>query len=218
MIDMAGKLFGRLTVVGYHGKSVNGTRLWDCVCACGASILVNGKYLRRGDVRSCGCLQKEATSLKNTRHGHNRSNKLRTKEYTSWSNMLRRCLDRSHPKWPSYGGRGISVCKEWMDFKNFLADMGPKPSPKHTIERLDNDSGYCKENCVWATNKSQSLNRRSNVHVTHDGMTMCISDWEKHLGFTKDTLAYRIRKGWSVADAFSTPPQKQGVRPCALRP
>jgi hypothetical protein len=115
--------------------------------------------LRFGVSKSCGCLQRESVVRKNTVHGHNRKGE-RTPEYGTWAAMIQRCRDPAAENWPRYGGRGISVCDRWLRFENFYDDMGTKPSPQHSIDRIDNNAGYFKENCRWATSSEQRVNQR----------------------------------------------------------
>ena len=199
-IKMIGLKFGRLTVTEYRGRAENGLHLWGCTCSCGEFVITAGKYLRNKDTQSCGCWQREATSMSVTKHGHNKKHSP-SPEYQSWANMLTRCTNPNSDKWERYGARGIKVCERWKDFRLFLTDMGLKPTPKHMIERKNNDGDYCPANCVWATNKEQSLNRVTTINVTHDGVTNCLSDWERYFKVGKDSIARRLRRGDSFEDA-----------------
>ncbi len=133
----------------------------------------------------------------------------RTAEYRAWEHMKNRCYRPTVPGYKNYGGRGIRVCDRWLGedgAANFLADMGPRPSAKHSVDRIDNDGDYTPENCRWATRAEQSRNRRRNVMLTHDGLTMCVADWADRLGIKRATLQIRVRRGWSVARMLTTPP------------
>jgi hypothetical protein len=140
--------------------------------------------------------------FKNKRHGHMCGHKA-TPEYECWLGLKKRCLNPKCQDFARYGGRGIKVCERWLKFENFLEDMGLKPSPAHTIERIDNDTGYSKENCKWATLKEQRRNT-SKVHfITFNGITLCLADWADRIGMKRLTLQMRILRGWSVEDALT---------------
>lgn len=122
--------------------------------------------------------------------------------------MKARCYRPRNKEYDNYGGRGITVCAEWKDsFETFLADMGQRPSPSHSIERTDNERGYSADNCQWATAYDQSRNTRQNVYLTHDGETLVLSDWARRLGLDRRTIHARLQAGWTVASALN--PQKR---------
>lgn len=129
----------------------------------------------------------------------------KTPEYYSWASMKSRCLNPKNDRYAEYGGRGITICKRWIDsFENFYADMGPRPD-KTTLERRDTDGNYEPENCCWATQKEQQSNRRNNNLLTHDGVTLTITEWSRRLGFKERAIAWRLRNGWSVDRALTEP-------------
>lgn len=197
LIDLTGRRFGRLIVL--RKVTVPGARnaMWECRCDCGA--LTTGAGANLGKTKfSCGCMQSEngAKSLEVNRlarpnlHGESHSH-----EYKTWAGMKGRCLNPNNPKYPRYGGRGIKVCKRWADsFENFLEDMGPKPSPIHSIDRINNDGNYEPKNCHWATVSTQTRNRRTTRYVKIDGVSLCIRDWEARLGLRLGTIHERCRK------------------------
>jgi hypothetical protein len=152
-LSLAGQRFGRLVAVKRVGYAHSGHATWLCQCDCGESNVVSTNPLRRGLTRSCGCLQREKASLSGKSRGkfnlpstktHGEgSNDSYTPEYTCWKNVKERCLNPRVPEWKYYGGRSIEVCDRWLNsYENFLADMGRRPSPRHSIDRIDNDGPY----------------------------------------------------------------------------
>ena len=157
--NLAGQRFGRLTVLLDGGSDHHGTRQWECRCDCGNSHIARGSSLYSGHTQSCGCLHVEKSAEARTVHGQSpRGHK--NSVYNAWLSMKQRCYNPKNPRYKNYGKRGISVCKRWLNsFQAFADDMGPKP-PGLTLERTNNDKGYCKSNCVWASYADQSANQR----------------------------------------------------------
>ena len=123
--------------------------------------------------------------------------------YYTWASMRNRCNNSNFKQWAAYGGRGIGICPEWDSFAQFAADMGPKPSPLHSIDRIDNDLGYSPENCRWATKKEQQRNRRNAVFVDVEGVRHRLLDIVEQTGIKPDTIAERANAGMSMADILS---------------
>ena len=201
-----GARFQRLTTLGSEIKRDKKNRKtrkhWLCVCDCGEQVTVRDDHLKSGAIISCGCLHSEITAARSTRHGHANRGKL-TDEYNIWSNLLARCLNQDNERFSSYGERGITVCDRWLDFSNFLADMGLRPSSAHSIDRKNNDGNYCPDNCRWATRKEQARNKRNNRMLTLNGKTQCMAAWVEELGLTYSATKARIRRGWSVERALT---------------
>ncbi len=199
--DLTGKIFGRLKIIGLFGF-VKGASIWFSRCECGNITKVYGSNVNRGRTVSCGCMFIKAV----TKHGHN-SGGNSTSEYTAWENMIQRTQNPNHQEFKNYGARGIQVCERWRKFENFLADMGEKPDGL-SLDRKENDLGYFKENCRWATTKEQCNNTRRNVYLTHNGQTKTLTQWADVIGIKANTLFGRIfRRGWSIEKALTTPPK-----------
>lgn len=166
LIDLVGKKFGLLTVISLSSKRTkSGQLLWVCQCMCGESTVVAGYHLRYNHTKSCGCLVYESRNLK---HGNARNRQgLTSSEYYTWCAMKGRCLNQKNKDYRLYGGRGIRICERWLtSFDNFLADMGRRPSPQHTIDRIDNDGNYEPDNCRWATPLEQRHNQRRTQQIS----------------------------------------------------
>ena len=140
------------------------------------------------------------------RHGQSAQN--RTPEYSCWDSMKQRCLNQSHTSYENYGGRGITICEAWLSFDNFFNDMGQRPSPRHTLERIDNNRGYEPGNCKWATRGEQLRNTRRSRYVEHDGQRKVIADWADEYGIPRGALLMRLRNNWPFEKALKTPVRK----------
>lgn len=208
IVDISGHRFGRLLAVekSHHKK---GTWYWHCICDCGQKVVVVGATLRSGATKSCGCFRKEiiAKNQKRPQHGHCINGKI-TPEYHAWAGMLQRCVNPSEPSYRNYGARGITVCDHWRDsFENFLADMGPRPSSRHSIDRHpDNNGNYEPTNCRWATSTEQGNNKRTNRLVTIDGENLSFTNAvRKYSSVGIRTARGRVGRGWSDQAAIFTP-------------
>ena len=204
---MTGKTYGSWTVMAYVGRSGKANRThWMCQCICGSRQKVCSANLVSGQSRSCGCRAKLSVSQAKTIHGCAR-NELTTVEYNCYSSIKRRITNPKHPQYKNYGGRGIKMCSRWLeDFRNFLADMGARPSSLCSLDRIDNDGDYSPENCRWTTSKDQARNRSNNVKVTINGDTKCVAEWCDHFGIRVTPTVYdRLKRGWSPEESFTIP-------------
>jgi hypothetical protein len=205
-IVLSGEIFGRLTIVS-EVASRKKHRAFLCRCACGNTREVTLCNLRTGHTQSCGCFLAEVVKTVCVTHGMaGKDTSGRT--YRIWSNIKTRCLNQKSPAYKDYGGRGITICDHWKDsFQNFFNDMGECP-PGMSIERKDNNLGYSKDNCKWATSKQQANNRRSSAVVEFGSERHTIAEWAEITGILRDTIEHRLRSGWTPKDALQTPTRK----------
>lgn len=192
--DLTGLRFSRLTVIK-RADGARGRVRWECLCDCGNTVIVPAAYLTAGNTKSCGCLNRD--SKPNKTHGMSD-----TRLYGIWSGMLGRCLEKNNPSYLNYGARGVSVCESWRTFENFCSwAMLNGYADDLTIDRIDNNGGYCPENCRWATKKMQAVNRRTSVFIRGK----CLKEWAESVGIPYKTLYYRVRHGWDFDRAISEP-------------
>lgn len=194
--DLTAQKFGRLTVLKYLGESK-----WLCKCDCGNYSTPIGYRLKNGITKSCGCLQRDIVSKQSTKHGM--SDK---RIYSIWRNMKQRCSNPNATKYEIYGGKGIEVCNEWLDFMNFYNwAMANGYNDNLSIDRIDGNKGYTPENCRWVTYKVQGNNTEQNHILTYKGKTQNVTQWAEELGIDSNTLNTRISRGWNIEKALTTP-------------
>lgn len=199
--DLTGKTYGLLTVVGRDLTDLRKDPRWICRCQCGTVKSLFGIQLKAGKTTSCGCKLAEQARLRATTHG-----KTRTPEHRSWVSMNSRCNNKNHHAYPEYGGRGVRVCEKWKSFETFLADMGPRPTPDHTLDRMNNDGNYEPENCRWATKLEQRLNRREPGRIVEiDGIRRRLMEWSRICGIPFDVIHKRLGAGWDPKRAITQP-------------
>lgn len=169
------------------------------LCECGKTFNAPMYTILSGHKRSCGCLKLKGNNLK---HGYSKTN---MSEYHTWKRMKMRCYNKNNPKYKNYGARGITVCDRWLNsFENFYADMGSKPGPKYSIDRINNDGNYTPENCRWATDLQQANNKTNITLITYKGKTQSIAAWGRELGISPYTISTRIiQRNWTVEKAFN---------------
>jgi len=215
--DLTGKKYGRLVVIGFAGRSPGKSPgrsyfLWVCECECSATCTVDGCSLRSGNTKSCGCLARDRSILRSTTHG-----KAKLPEYRIWSGIISRCLNPTRDRYRYYGARGITIAPEWRnDFTKFLEHVGPRPSPKHEIDRIDNNGHYEPGNVRWVTHRENCRNKRGNRIVEYDGQSRTLVEWAEILGVSHKLVSSRINAlGWDPVRALTTPAAKR--RPYAKR-
>lgn len=199
--DLTGQKFGKLEVIRRAPNRGNCT-MWECKCECGNSTIVSAGHLKNGHTQSCGCYFHEALSERNYKHGLSNQ-----RLHVIWGNMKQRCLNPNNTKYDNYGGRGIKICDDWMNFLSFY-----EWSTTHgyrddlTLDRIDVNGNYCPENCRWVTPEVQSLNRTDNHYLTFEGRTMTIKEWADEIGLSFRTLEARInRLKWPIEKALTEP-------------
>lgn len=178
----------RLTLI-HRVERKKGGFIWAAQCECGNTVKVSVSDFRSGHTKSCGCFRREETAERKRTHG-----KTETPEYRTWSHMKGRCENPTDHKYPIYGARGIVVCGRWQKFEAFLEDMGEKPSPAHSIDRIDNNGPYSPDNCRWATRHEQAQNKSTNIHVVISGQPVTMMEAERRLGISRGAITVRANR------------------------
>ena len=196
--NLVNERFERLLVVK---RSETDLTKWECLCDCGKTILARTDSLRSRNTRSCGCLRRESSNQNGLdRKTHGMSH---TVEYHAWFDIIGRCFNENYANYKYYGVRGITVCDEWKDsFEAFYRDMGPRPGDGYSIDRRENDKGYCKDNCRWATEIEQKNNTSRNVFYIYNGVAKTLPAWCRELGLKLGTIRSRIENGLSFEEAI----------------
>lgn len=193
------------TAVGFTNNRLTILSIIDskkcyAVCSCGTFIKVDPYKIRSGHTKSCGCKHRE----NKIRHGMHNS-----KEYGVWEEVKQRCKNPNNKKYPLYGGRGIKLDEKWEKFEGFFEDMGVRLEGRMSLERLNSNGNYCKENCIWADYKTQARNTSQNHYLTYKGETKIITAWAEERGWHPSVIFSRINYGWSVEEILSLPKGKR---------
>lgn len=198
--ELVGKVYHRLTFIEYVRSDRYGEN-WKLKCSCGNIIERVAGYVRASRIKSCGCWKIEESSQRMSTHKLSE-----VPEYQIYHGMKQRCCNPDNTVYRNYGGRGITVCERWINsFESFYSDMGPRPSRKHSIDRIDNNGSYCPENCRWTTVDVQLFNRRTTLFLTYKGVTKPIREWCYQLNMRLETLKSRLRRGWDAEKIINQP-------------
>lgn len=206
LIDESGNRHGRLVVLKRDTTKQSTRAHWLCRCDCGNTTSVDGGYLRKKRVVSCGCKRRESLIERSTTHGMAGRDEKRSPEYHIWSQMIQRCTNPKNKNYHGYGGRGISVCTRWMKFEHFYEDMGKQPKGL-TLDREDNNGPYSPENCRWVTPKEQARNTRFNRLLEFRGERLTLSEWSERTDINVSTIRGRLERNWTIEQALTTQPR-----------
>lgn len=201
--DVTGTKYGRLTVIGFAGRSDRKSS-WYCECECGNIKVVVASYLQSGHTTSCGCRQIEHWTTDKITHGMKH-----TPEYNVYNHAKDRCRNPNDKRWADYGGRGIEF--RFNSFEEFFAEVGKRPGTKYHLDRIDNDGHYEVGNVRWCTHQESARNKRTSRYLTRDGRTQLLIEWAEELGVNPAAILYRLNSGQSEQDALTPPFKGQGV-------
>lgn len=204
-LELAGKKFGRLTAIKIHHKDNKGCNIWECRCDCGVIAYAQATNLCNGNTQSCGCLQRERVSISSTKHGCS-NNRI----YHIWANMKSRCYNPNNKGYKNYGGRGITVCDEWLNsFENFYVwAVNNGYQENLTIDRIDVNGNYEPFNCRWADMETQANNKTNNHILSCQGKVKTLSEWSNETGVSPNLLWYRATKNKSIDEILSAEKQE----------
>ena len=197
--NLTGQRFGELRVLR-RARSISRNAAWLCRCSCGQQVIVRMDRLTLGLKKAC-CINGHRSPAIHPYSGWREH----PHEYQSWKSMHARCRDKGYKGFAYYGGRGIKVCEQWKKFPQFLADMGPKPTPAHTIERKDVNGNYEPGNCRWATLREQARNTRRSLYVEHEGKRRLLIELCEALQVSYSRVSGRLKIGWHLEQALRVP-------------
>lgn len=204
--DLSGQTFKNLTVIAFAGMNLKGTTgsYWRCQCRCGKELILHTTVVKHQ--AGCGC------------HVfiHNRATTTHLREYRVFRMMWERCTNPKNKAYKYYGARGITVCQRWKDFRTFVADIGPRPGPGYTLDRIDNDGPYAPDNIRWSTQTDQVRNSRTARLITFHGITLSLSGWAERLNINYGTLKGRLKLGWPLEQALSPKLRQRHSAPVQL--
>ncbi len=197
--DYTGVRFGRLVALEPTGKDRHRNILWRCVCDCGKETTVSAAGLKK--TKSCGCLWKDSVIAKSTTHGMSN-----TKLYDVWAAIKQRCCNPNNARYVDYGGRGINLCSEWLEYEPFARwALYNGYSDGLDIDRIDNERGYSPDNCRFVSKKQNNRNKRNNRFLDYNGDVKSLSEWSEIMGIDPKTVWKRLARGWTTKKALETP-------------
>lgn len=204
-VNRIGVRYGRLLVIkeATQPQNIKHKRVfWLCKCDCGNETVVASHNLQSGTTKSCGCWHDESARIIHTKHS-----KINTRLYGIWLCMKNRCYHKSHKEYNHYGGKGITICDEWLNdfetFYNWANENGYNDNL--TIDRIDNNKGYSPDNCRWATRTEQTRNRTNTIFLTYNGTTLPMAEWCEKTGLSYSAVRLRLERGWDVEKTLTTP-------------
>lgn len=200
LFDHTGLTYGKWVVIGPNIPWNGYAPKWLCRCGCGTIKSVFSGSLIAGTSKSCGC---------GVNH-YSFKNKEEKAIYHVWRSMRKRCVNPKAKNFRYYGARGITICERWEKFENFLSDMGDRPKGT-SLERIDNDGGYCPANCKWATTEEQNRNKSNKRLITLDGLTLNVSDWGRRINGNPSLVFGRLKNGWDERRAVTVPARQISI-------
>lgn len=206
--DISKQKFNNLTAISFDHRDEKSRHYWKFRCDCGRELIIRKSSVTSGNTKMCKECANIQLSKNKTTHGMSK-----TRIYKEWAGMIQRCNNPKSTSYERYGAKGITVCDEWLGENGFINfckwAMANGYRDDLTIDRIDNDKGYSPDNCRWATCKEQSCNKNSNKNLTYRGKTMTMAEWADEIGISRSSLFGRLKRGWSVEKALSTPPIKE---------
>lgn len=203
--DITGKKFGNLTALFFEYRDERHRHFWRFRCDCGKEIIVRKSSVTSGNTKRCIDCSKKIIAEINTVHGMSK-----TRLYKEWAGIIQRCKNPNATSYDRYGAKGITVCQEWPSFDLFKEwALNNGYSDELTIERINNNKGYSPDNCKWATYEEQAHNQKTNRNLEYNGRTMTMAEWAREIGITSSSLYGRLKRGWGIDKALSTPPIKK---------
>ena len=190
----------KLTIIGLDHKDKNSKKYFQCRCDCGNLTVVQGGHITSGNIISCGCSLRTKQGLSNTPEGR------------AIKGAIRRCYSPDYKSYHTYGERGLTVSERYKGYdgiKNLIDDIGRKPTPKHSLDRIDNDKGYEPGNLKWSTRREQDERRTNSRVIIYKGESLILERWAEKFGINSSTIRWRLENSWSVDRAFTTPVNKK---------